>query len=182
MTGRRLALLIAALFVAWGCTTAQRIIRPDGSSEYLIACGAGTGWNVCYDRANQVCSTGYETLSRDDGFNRKELRILCSRRAHGAAPSGIAAASPASSEPAPVLGPAPTPAGGVVESRIDGEFKGWDGETLFKLQNGQIWQQSSYAYTYHYAYSPGVLIYPSGGGYKMRVDGVDKVISVRRLK
>jgi hypothetical protein len=47
----------------------------------------------------------------------------------------------------------------VIESSIDGEFKGWDGSTIFKLSNGQIWQQSSYAYMYHYAYNPPVLIY-----------------------
>ena len=33
----------------------------------------------------------------------------------------------------------------VIESRIDGEFTGWSGDTIFKLRNGQIWQQSSYA-------------------------------------
>jgi hypothetical protein len=70
----------------------------------------------------------------------------------------------------------------VVESKIDGEFEGWSGETVFKLLNGQIWQQSSYSYTYHYAFMPEVLIYPSGSGYKMRVNGVDGDISVTRLK
>ena len=71
---------------------------------------------------------------------------------------------------------------GVIESNIDGTFNGWDGETIFKLRNGQIWQQSSYAYTYHYAYSPQVTIYKSGGSYQMRVDDVDSSISVTRLK
>jgi hypothetical protein len=71
----------------------------------------------------------------------------------------------------------------VIESRIDGAFKGWTGETIYKLQNGQIWQQSSYHYNYHYAYSPSVMIYRDGSGYKMIVDGdVDEPISVRRLK
>ena len=72
--------------------------------------------------------------------------------------------------------------GQVIESQIDGAFNGWDGETVFKLTNGQIWQQSSYAYTYHYAYRPDVMIYRSGGGYKMKVDDVDDEISVQRLK
>ena len=48
---------------------------------------------------------------------------------------------------------------GVIETRIDGEFKGWEGETVYKMQNGQIWQQASYHYHYHYAYSPEVIIY-----------------------
>lgn len=70
----------------------------------------------------------------------------------------------------------------VIESQIDGEFKGWEGETIYKLMNGQIWQQASYHYHYHYAYSPKVLIYPSGGGHKMKVDGDDdEPIGVRLL-
>lgn len=73
-------------------------------------------------------------------------------------------------------------ASSVVESRIDGEFTGWEGETIFKLLNGQIWQQSSYAYKYAYKYSPRVLIYKSGSSYRMQVDGVDGTIAVRRLK
>ena len=57
-----------------------------------------------------------------------------------------------------------------------------EGETLFKLSNGQIWEQSSYDYTYHYAYHPEVLIYKTSGGYKMKVDGVNETIYVRRIK
>lgn len=59
------------------CTTAEEIRRPSGQVEYDIACGAAVGWNICYDRANKVCPTGYTTLSQDAGFNRKELRISC---------------------------------------------------------------------------------------------------------
>ena len=70
----------------------------------------------------------------------------------------------------------------VIESNIDGTFNGWTGETIFKLLNGQIWQQSSYSYSYTYSYSPKVLIFPSGGGHKMQVEGSSDTISVRRLK
>jgi hypothetical protein len=73
-----------------------------------------------------------------------------------------------------------TPA--VIESQIDGEFQGWDGETIFKLVNGQIWQQSSYQYYYYYAYMPKVTIYHTDGGYKMKVDGVDQSIFVKRIR
>ena len=70
----------------------------------------------------------------------------------------------------------------VIESQIDGEFTGWEGETIFKLYNGQIWQQTSYSYTYHYAYNPDVIIYPSKGSCKMKVDGVKDAITVQRLR
>ena len=70
----------------------------------------------------------------------------------------------------------------VIDSQIDGEFTGWEGETIFRLMNGQIWQQTSYSYTYHYAYMPKVLILRTGGGYIMEVDGVQGRIGVRLLR
>lgn len=70
----------------------------------------------------------------------------------------------------------------VIESQIDGTFEGWDGDTVFKLTNGQIWQQSSYDYTYEYDYMPDVLIFSSGGQCKLKVEGVNDIIAVRRLK
>lgn len=101
-----------------------------------------------------------------------------------------------SSEPtltAPIVPSAPTvppaaeaplvPTGSqVIESRVDGEFQGWDGETIFRLTNGQIWQQAEYSYLYHYAYMPRVTIFSVSGGYKMQVDGVNKAIRVQRLR
>jgi hypothetical protein len=74
---KRIMTTILALTLMAGCTTIQEIKRPNGDVEYLIACGASLGWNICYDRANQVCPTGYITLSEQAGFNRKELRIAC---------------------------------------------------------------------------------------------------------
>ena len=68
----------------------------------------------------------------------------------------------------------------MIETRRDGTFEGWTGETIFKLCNNQIWQQASYAY--HYAYRPRVLIYKSSGVYIMRVEEFDDAIAVVRLK
>ena len=53
---------------------------------------------------------------------------------------------------------------------------------MFFLDNGQIWQQASYAYTYHYAYRPRVTIFKTGGRYKMIVEGASGSIYVRRIK
>ncbi len=72
--------------------------------------------------------------------------------------------------------------GGAIESRIEGAFSGWEGETIVKLRNGQIWQQNEYYYHYHYAYMPEVVIFKSGAGYKMFVEGVPKPIGVTQLK
>lgn len=62
-----------------GCTTAQKITRPDGAVEYQISCGAATGWGICYSRAEKECSQGYYTIEEDQGFNRKELKIACKK-------------------------------------------------------------------------------------------------------
>lgn len=68
------------------------------------------------------------------------------------------------------------------ESQVDGDFNGFEGETIIKLFNGQIWQQSDYYYHYHYSFMPKVIIYKTNNIYKMQVEGVDKSISVIRLK
>jgi hypothetical protein len=70
----------------------------------------------------------------------------------------------------------------IIESQVNGDFEGWDGETILKLANGQIWQQSEYYYHYHYAFMPKVLIFKSDGGFKMKVEGVEKAVGVKRLK
>ena len=71
---------------------------------------------------------------------------------------------------------------GTLESTIFGEFKGFEGDTIIKLANGQIWQQTEYFYEYYYAYSPKILIYQSNGIFKMKVDGISKPVGVTRLK
>lgn len=68
----------------------------------------------------------------------------------------------------------------VIESKIDGEFNGWEGETTYTLVNGQVWQQSSDKYEHKYSNTPKVLIYNPGGGYIMRVAGTTE--NVRRSK
>jgi hypothetical protein len=69
----------------------------------------------------------------------------------------------------------------MIKSQIDGEFSGWEGDTLVKLVNGQVWQQAEYWYHYHYAYMPRVTI-TTDGGYKMAVEGISKSVRVERLK
>lgn len=73
---KKLSIIIAVAMLG-GCATAQKINRPDGTTEYIVQCGAGTGWGVCYSKANEVCPAGYMDVSKESGFNRKELRVKC---------------------------------------------------------------------------------------------------------
>ena len=70
----------------------------------------------------------------------------------------------------------------IIKSQIDGDFKGWEGDTIIKLMNGQIWQQTEYYYYYYYSFMPKIIIYKTDYGYKMKVDGIDKSVGVTRLK
>jgi len=78
--------------------------------------------------------------------------------------------------------PAGSPCSPAIETRMAGDIEGWDGDTIFKLDNGQIWQQSSYAYTYFYAYRPEVTIYQTGSGCRMKVGDRSDTVAVRRIK
>jgi hypothetical protein len=70
----------------------------------------------------------------------------------------------------------------VIESTVDGEFKGFDGKTTVKLSNGDVWRQTEYFYEFDYAYMPKVLLVRRGGGYVMKVEGISKTVGVERLR
>lgn len=70
----------------------------------------------------------------------------------------------------------------VVESRLVGDFEGWEGDTVVTLLNGQVWQQVEFYYHYHYAFMPNAVVFQSNGIYKMLVDGVPKAVAVVRLR
>jgi hypothetical protein len=69
-----------------------------------------------------------------------------------------------------------------VESTIKGDFEGWEGETIFQFDNGQIWQQAEYDYMYSYSYRPDVTIYRTSAGCRMKVEGEDETILVKRIR
>ena len=69
-----------------------------------------------------------------------------------------------------------------VQSNIISDFKGWDGSTIFKLSNGQVWQQAQSSHVDHYSYRPTAIIYDSGSGYKMKVEGINESVFVKRIK
>lgn len=84
--------------------------------------------------------------------------------------------------PVPALVPVASACSPAIESSISGEFHGWDGETVFQLTNGQIWQQAEYSYDYTYDYWPRVTIFLAAGGCRMRVEGVRETISVMQVE
>jgi len=66
-------------------------------------------------------------------------------------------------------------------SRIRGSSRGFEGRSLFELENGQIWQQVEYYYHYRYAYRPEVVI-RTGMAATISIDGIDRTVRVRRIR
>ena len=70
---------------------------------------------------------------------------------------------------------------GDVRSQIEGEFTGYNGGAVFKLTNGQVWQQRKYKYKYKYKYRPKVRIFKNSGHTFMEFDCMDEPVEVIRL-
>jgi hypothetical protein len=70
----------------------------------------------------------------------------------------------------------------VVESTIDGPFRGWDGSTSFRLLNGDVWVQDEVKTLFSpTVFRPAVYIYTgSDGAYKMKVAGVEETLQVKK--
>jgi hypothetical protein len=71
-----------------------------------------------------------------------------------------------------------------IESRLVGDFKGWDRNTQFVLENGQVWRCSDCRATYHSGVeAPAVTIRRSFTGvYWLKVEGLNQQAKVRRVE
>jgi hypothetical protein len=78
-------------------------------------------------------------------------------------------------------GPASTGMPSVIESKIDDDFEGYESGNIYKLRNGQIWEQTSSRYRYRYKYAPDVIIFMRNGSYQMQVEGMDDPVTVERI-
>ncbi|KIA90927.1 hypothetical protein OC25_23800 [Pedobacter kyungheensis] len=59
----------------------------------------------------------------------------------------------------------------ITKSVIISDFKGFPGRGIFKLQNGEIWEQDGHKYQYFYIYRPTVIIEHNGSKGIMTVNG-----------
>ena len=70
-----------------------------------------------------------------------------------------------------------------IESRIVGRFTGWTGNTVFKLENGQIWKQAATGYFTNVDLdNPEVVIKKLTFGYLLTLPGHGETVFVRRVK
>ena len=72
--------------------------------------------------------------------------------------------------------------GSVIESNVNGSWEGWQGDTIVKLMNGQIWQQVGLHLSLSLGLGSEVLIYQKGGLHYMLIEGEDEAVAVMRLR
>jgi hypothetical protein len=64
---------------------------------------------------------------------------------------------------------------------ISGDFEGWDGDTVYKLDDGSKWELVSYNYSYSYSYRPRAIIWRDGGRYYLEVQNMNDKKEVREV-
>ncbi len=70
-----------------------------------------------------------------------------------------------------------------VTTRIVGEFNGWSGKTVFRLENGQVWRQRLSGNYRYQATNPEVEVYRNWMGYYwLKIVETGKAVPVNRAK
>ena len=64
-----------------------------------------------------------------------------------------------------------------MQSRVEGAWTGWNGDTIVRLANGTVWRQDQYYYRYQYKYRPRAIV----DGRHMHIEGMPKAVRVRRI-
>lgn len=64
-----------------------------------------------------------------------------------------------------------------MQSRVEGAWTDWSGDTIVRLANGSVWRQDQYYYRYQYKYRPRVIV----DGQQMHIEGIPKAVRVRRI-
>lgn len=70
----------------------------------------------------------------------------------------------------------------IVESYIISDFNGLKHGNIYKLANGQIWEQTEYWIWVWIWINPSVLIWNDNEIYRMNIEGIDHPVTVRRIK
>jgi hypothetical protein len=69
-----------------------------------------------------------------------------------------------------------------IKTRLVGEFRGWDGDTVFRLENGQVWKQRIKGRWFYRATAPEVELKKNFLGFwELRIVEANRAIGVTRI-
>jgi hypothetical protein len=170
----------------------------------IVAVAALAPWSVAAvadDSALAGCAKIASPLDRLECYDALAHRLQVVPAAPGSASAPVAPAAPvAPTAPVAVAAPQTQAAAAApadfgfesqrinetpdeVNARYDGEFLGWSGQTLFKLDNGQVWKQAQSGRVSYRRSNPAVTIRKGAfGSFRLSVEGLNKTIRVKRIK
>jgi len=178
-------LLLLASFLAFGTLAAD---KPVDVRDLMTA--------------TQFHATGLDKLTPQElaAFNAWLSAYAPAAAPAAAAPAvGVVPSTPLAVAPAaaPVPAPSAASAGSFgkemltdeqrgepkrIEGHIVGSFTGWTGHTLFKLDNGQVWQQADSSVYETKLDNPAVVIKRLGFGYLLTLSGHGATCFVKRVQ
>lgn len=73
---------------------------------------------------------------------------------------------------------------GTIVSALVGEFTGWDGETIFRLENGMVWKQSEVSKFFSKGIANPMITIEAGmfDSWRLSVEGFNKAVKVERIQ
>lgn len=159
------------------------------------------------DLKSQMSAAEYRAAGLDRLTDSERAALEAWLAKHGARPFDDANAvadqaepAPAAPEPPSVDRPSPkqaptaaafgdeqlekkvTAAPEVITAQIAGSFRGWDGKTVFRLTNGQIWKQRVGGRYRYRAEDPEVQIERARFGYYLKIVATGRKVGVKRVK
>ena len=81
-----------------------------------------------------------------------------------------------------ISGGSESASGSAIESNVNGSWGGWQGDTIVKLINGQIWKQVGLHLSLSLGLGSEVLIYQKGSLHYMMIEGENEAVAVIRLQ
>ena len=180
------------------------MVSADNANRIALTLGAGVltflGMNgTAAQPASTTLDSTTSDLARCAAITSDPVRLACFdalarelERRPGAEPAAPAqresadAAARTESEDAfgaELLGGREAPGLEEIESRLIGEFTGWQGNTTFRLENGQVWRQAERGRLVFRADAPLVTIRRGAfGTYRLSIEGVNRAVRVRRVE
>jgi len=189
--------IFVCLAMLLGAAPIQAAEESNSAASAFIKCAriASDGQRLlCYDRlATELIELG---LNSRGGLPTAQPLPQASTAGATADAGSSSVQTPAADQPAPEATAAASPVDKFgaerveddtnlkkIQSRFVGEFTGWDGKTVFELENGQVWQQAeSGRFTYR-AVNPMITIKRGFlGSYILTVDDMNTTVRVKRIK
>ena len=173
MEAARDAAGILVIFCA-GLVAAPASAQPSSATDELARCAG-----IAADTARLAC---FDALARG-------LRQRSDAGAETTEPAGEPASAPApqledeDAFGAELLGGREALGPDEIESRLIGEFTGWQGNTTFPLENGQVWRQAEGGRLVFRSAAPLITIRRGAfGTYRLTVEGLNRSVRVRRVE